>query len=211
MIQATKEQQRRDRVREYDEALTAARVPVGVMVLFVRAREARAQDRALEEEFGAVTVDGADAALAPAVWVALRQGDVDATIRALVHTARHQFLIAEHEELDAGYKLTTIEERRGLPDVELLQAQLATFLQIPPDVIAVIASWGPDDPRTAIEVDTLVEQRFGAGRVERRKRTAKGTLLMSSAEFAAMLNLTPQQRGVLATLVRQSDITVAAD
>ncbi len=210
MMQVTREQQRRDREREYSAALDAARPLVGVMVLFVCAREARSDGAALEVAFGATVSDDAETMLPPAVWVALRQGDVDATIEALVRSSRRQFLIAEHEELDSGYRLTTVEERRGLPDVDLLQTQLAAFLQIPPDVLAVIAAWGPDDPRTADEVDTLIEQRFGAGRSERRSDPSKAALSMSSTEFTALLALTPEQRGVLATLVRQSDITIAA-
>jgi hypothetical protein len=33
---------------------------------------------------------------------------------------------------------------------------------------------------------------------------------MSSAEFSALLNLAPEQRAVLGTLVRQTEITIAA-
>ncbi len=210
MMQATKEQQRRDRMREYDSTLSDARDAVSVMVLLVQAREARSRGVALEEAFGDTSVDGADEKLPAAVWVALRQGDVDTTMNALMRTARRHFVIAEHEELDAGYRLTTVEERLGLPDLDLLQAQLAAFLQIPPDVIAVIAAWGPDDPRTADEVDTLIAQRFGTGEFAAANDPPKGALAMSSSEFCALLNLTPQQRSVLTTLVRQSDITVAA-
>ena len=214
MTQATKEQLRRQRTREYEAALDAARSPVGVMELFVRAREARSSGQPLEEAFAATALDGpADEHRLPsAVWVALRQGDVGTTIEALIRATRHEFLLDEHQELDAGYRLTTIEERRGLPDVELLQMQLAAFLQVPADVIAVIAGWGPEDPRTAAEVDTLLEQRFGPGAVATAPRsgTAAAGLAMSSAEFTALLNLTPQQRGVLSTLVRQSDITIVA-
>jgi hypothetical protein len=210
MMHASKEQQRRDRVREYDAALTAARLPVGVMVQFVRAREARSSGVALEEAFGATAVDGSDEPLPAAVWVALRQGDLDATIEALVRVSRRQFLIAEHEELDAGYKLTTVGERRGLPDVELLEQQLAAFLQIPPDVIAMVSSWGPDDPKTAEEIDSLLDQRFGAGgsRASHSSAAGKALLTMSSNELVALLQLSTQQRSVLTTLVRQSDITV---
>jgi hypothetical protein len=34
---------------------------------------------------------------------------------------------------------------------------------------------------------------------------------MSSAEFGALLNLAPEQRAVLGTLVRQAEITIDAD
>ena len=150
------------------------------------------------------------------MWVALRQGDVDATIDALVRISGNEFVIAAHEELDTGYRLTTVEERRALPDVELLQAQIAEFLQVPRDVVGIIAGWGPDDPRTAAEIDTLLEQRFGSTAPRgpdpavASAHSPRAGLVMSSEEFTAMLNLTPEQRAVLGTLVRQADITLVA-
>lgn len=250
MSQATKEQHRRERQREYDAALQAARAPVGVLVLFARGREARRHTDALEEAFAATAVEGVDHEhrLPAAVWVALRQDDVDATIDAVVQASRAEMVIGEREELDAGYRLTTIEERRPLPDVELLVAQIAAFLQVPRDVITIIAGWGPDDPRTAAEIETLLEYRFGAvppagrsaavppaeirpaagetmndqasggpggARPTTREPSppplaagARAELLMSSAEFIALLHLTPDQCDILATLVRQANITI---
>ena len=218
MAQSTKEHVRRERLREYEAALAVARSPVGVLVLLAKGRELRAGGEALEESFAATPVEGIDDdnRLPAAVWVALRQGDVDATIEALVRVSRHEFVIAAHEELDSGYRLTTVEECRALPDVELLQAQVAAFLQVPRDVVVIIASWGPDDPRTAAEIDTLFERRFGSATPSGSDPAAasasspRAGLVMSSAEFTAMLNLTPEQRGVLATLVRQADITLVA-
>jgi hypothetical protein len=212
MVHASKEQQRRDRVREYDSALGASRVPLSVMVHFVRAREARSSGVALEEAFGSTAVDGVEERLPAAVWVALRRADLDAALQTLVRGSRRQFLIAEHEELDAGYRLMTVAERRGLPDMELLVDQIAAFLQIPPDVVAMIATWDPDDPKTVGEVNALLDQRFGpppAGDAA-AKPAAPSALSMSSTEFVALLQLTPQQQSVLATLVRQSDITVSS-
>lgn len=216
MVQATREHQRRERLREYEAALTAPRSSVAVLAMFAKAREGRATGEALEEAFAATTVQGVEEAdlLPAAVWVALRQGDVDATITALTQVSRNDFVIAAHDELAAGYRLTTVEERRPLPDVDLLQAQLAAFLQVPCDVIAIIAGWGPDDPRTAHEIDKLLEQRFGTGQPEDASPAAprpcrpRAGLVMSSAEFTALLGLTPEQRGVLHTLVRQADITL---
>jgi hypothetical protein len=129
-----------------------------------------------------------------------------------------------------------VEERRALPDVDLLEAQLAAFLQIPRDVITIITGWGPDDPRSGVEIETLLEQRFGPRTVGRprpvpvadhhpaatsdpepkprsRPRAAQAKapragLVMSSGEFAAMLSLTPDQSQVLDMLVRQADITI---
>jgi hypothetical protein len=216
VAQATREHARRERLREYEAALAAARLPVGVLVLLAQGREARASGEALEEAFAATPVEGVDDArrLPAAVWVALRQGDVDATVDALVRLSRNEFVIASHEELDAGYRLTTVEERRALPDVELLHAQIAAFLQLPRDVVVIVAGWGPDDPRTAAEIDTLLEQRFGSAAARRpdpavaSERGPRAALLMSSAEFTAMLNLTPEQCAVLDTLIRQADVTV---
>jgi hypothetical protein len=159
------------------------------------------------------------------VWVALRQGDIDAVIQTLVRTSSTELVLAAHEQLDAGYRLTSVEERRALPDVGRLEAQVASFLRIPYDVVAMITSWGPDDPRTAVEIDALVEQRFGsparlakpsrghrepsAGTTAQASSSGPGiSLSMSSEEFTALLNLTPEQRAVLTTLVRQATITI---
>ncbi|HEY0166004.1 MAG TPA: hypothetical protein VGB75_03085 [Jatrophihabitans sp.] len=235
MAQATKDELRRERLREYDAALTAARSPVAVLALFARGREARAGGELLEEAFAATAVDGVDVAdlLPAAVWVALRQGDVEATIELLMRMSRTEFVLAAHEELDASYRLTKVEERRALPDVELLVAQVAAFLRIPRDVVAIISGWGAEDPRTAAEVETLLEQRFGPAGGGRPGSPVTGPsavgfkaagsgaaapdagrsagLRMSSAEFSALLNLAPEQRAVLGTLVRQTEITIAAD
>jgi hypothetical protein len=195
------------------------------MVLLARGRESRADAQALEELFAATSPGPGDERqpLPAAVWVALRQGDVDATIDALVACSTEQFLIAAHEQLDDTYRLTTVEERRGLPDVGLLQDQVAAFLQLPPDVVAIAAGWGPDDPRAEAEIQTLLDQRFGppgcadptqaatAQAATAQAATAHGhgrELRMSSTEFAALLNLTPEQGGVLDTLVRQTDLLI---
>ena len=222
MAQATKDELRRERLREYDAALTAARSPVAVLALFTAGREARSVGEPLEEAFAATAVDGVEAAdaLPAAVWVALRQADIDATLELLMRMSRTEFVLAAHEELDARYRLTKVEERRPLPDVELLIAQLAAFLHIPRDVVAIISGWGAEDPRTAAEIETLLEQRFGSpsGNQPASGAVGSGTgrapaagLRMSSAEFSALLNLAPEQRAVLGTLVRQTEITIAAD
>lgn len=238
MAQATKDELRRERLREYDAALTAARSPVAVLALFAAGREARAAGELLEEAFAATAVDGVPPAeaLPAAVWVVLRQGDIDATLELLMRMSRIEFVLAAHEELDDRYRLTKVEERRPLPDVELLIGQLAAFLHIPRDVVAIISGWGPEDPRTAAEIDTLLQQRFGssndhagpaavpvangspaaaeptgAGRTESTAGPSGAGLRMSSAEFCALLNLAPEQRAVLGTLVRQTEITIAAE
>jgi hypothetical protein len=231
MAQAMKDELRRERLREYDAALTAARSPVAVLTLFAAGREARAAGELLEEAFAATDVDGVEAAdaLPAAVWVALRQADIDATLELLMRMSRTEFVLAAHEELDARYRLTKVEERRPLPDIELLIAQLAAFLHVPRDVVAIISGWGAEDPRTVAEIETLLEQRFGSPSGHQpgsraadsraiRQLDGGGTarppgagLRMSSAEFSALLNLAPEQRAVLGTLVRQTEITIAAD
>jgi hypothetical protein len=210
---------------EYETKLTAARAPVAVMELFAQSRESRARvgDPPLEVAFAATGVDGGEP-LPAAVWVALRQGEVEASVDALLRTSRTAFVVGEHEELDANYRLTTIEERRTLPDVDLLETQLATFLQIPRDVIAMIAEWGPDDPRTAKEIEALLDGRFGApvapvapvvpavlaGPSVAAPPTQPHRLEMSADELTAMLQLTPEQGRLLRTLVRQADVTITS-
>lgn len=222
MAQSTKDELRRERLREYDAALAAARSPVAVLALFARGREARAGGELLEEAFAATAVDGVEVAdlLPAAVWVALRQGDVEAAVELLMRMSRTEFVLASHEELDAGFRLTKVEERRALPDVELLLAQVAAFLRVPRDVVAIISGWGADDPRTAAEVDTLLEQRFGSAVADRPRQNAAVSvsravtgagLQLSNAEFSALLNLSPEQCAVLGALVRQTEITIAAD
>jgi hypothetical protein len=260
MATTTKDEQRRQRVRDYDAALSDARSTVAVLVQFVTGREARGGDSLLEEAFAATSpaaehgTAAAPSALPAAVWVTMRQADVDATMDMLMRLSGKEFVLGAHEELDAGYRLTTVEERRPLPDLALLIDQLATFLRIPADVIGVIAGWGPSDPRTTAEIDALLEQRFGsvatamaAGRAAGAPTRAadpdsdpdsdphsasdsgagrgfdacysaaeppdgadraEGVLTLTSAEFVALLHLTPQQGSTLQTLVRQAAIVI---
>jgi hypothetical protein len=229
--QSVKDQRRRERLREYEAELVAARSALEVLALFVHGRESRSRGESLEEAFAATSQDGTDANVPfpAAVWVTLRQGDIDVTMHLLVESSSTDFVIAAHEQLDAGYRLTTVEENRALPDIERLQAQLATFLHVPADVVAVIASWGPDDPRTSAEIDALLEQRFGAittrpapasrvdetGERQSPNRPASAPdpgpgLTMSADEFGALLSLSPDQHNVLATLVRQTAIVISA-
>ena len=196
---------------EYESKLAAAKAPLAVLELFAQARQARVQpgEPPLEVAFAATEVD--EGGLPAAVWVALRQGEVEASMAALLGASRTEFVVGEHEELDASYRLTTIEERRTLPDVDVLLTQLAAFLQIPRDVIAMIADWGPEDPRTANEIDALLDGRFGASAVPAPAADQPHRLEMSAAELAAMLQLTADQRKLLRTLVRQTDVTITGD
>lgn len=234
MSQTAKDQRRRQRVREYEAALSAARSALAVLALFVRGRESRAHDESLEEAFAARPI-GIEAAqpLPAAIWVALRQNDIDAALDLLLSLSTTDFVIAEHEQLDDGYRLVTVEENRSLPEFDRLVVQLSGFLQIPADVVGVVAGWGPVDPRTLSEIDALLEQRFGppttptpppppTGRSDEhpprtrpvsadRSAGTNGGLMMSAEEFGALLNMSPDQRKVLATLIRQTTITISPD
>src|SRR5438034_7698878 len=115
MAQASTEQRARDRMREYEARLAQARAPVAVLARFAQAREECGDGAALEVEFAATPAGPDGPSLPAAVWVALRQDDVDAVLAALVEHASEQFVVAESEQLDASYKITTVRECRGLP------------------------------------------------------------------------------------------------
>jgi len=198
------------RVAEYEAAIAAARPPTAVLQLLAQGREARPQpdEEPLEVALARTQVDGADG-LPAAVWVALRHGDTDASLSALLGASRTEFVVGEHEELDAGYRLRTVEERRVLPDVGVLQMQMAAMLDIPWDVIVMLCEWGPDDPRTQKEIDALLDGRLressGSGVGSR-----PGRLRMTADELAALLQLTPEQTKLLNLLVRQADVTISS-
>jgi hypothetical protein len=198
------------RVAEYEAALAAARTPTAVLQLLAHGRETRAQpdDEPLEVAFARTQVDGADG-LPAAVWVALRHGDVDASLTALLGASRTEFVVGEHEELDASYRLRTVEERRVLPDVGILQMQMAAMLDIPWDVIVMLCEWGPDDPRTQKEIDALLDGRLREGS-SGGPSSRPGRLRMTADELAALLQLTPEQTKLLNLLVRQADVTISS-
>lgn len=197
-----------ERLVEYEAAVDAARGPVAVLQLLAQGREARAGAVAepLEVAFAATPVEEAEP-LPAAVWVALRHGDLDASTAALLNASRTEFVVGEHEELDSTYRLRTVEERRVLPDVGVLQLQMAAMLDIPWDVVAMLCEWGPDDPRTQNEVDALLDARFASASAGTSPDRAGG-LTMSADELAALLQLTPDQGKLLNTLVRQADVTI---
>ena len=201
------------RLLEYETALAAARDPVAVLQLLAQGRERRSQPggEPLEMAFAATPVND-DEGLPAAVWVALRHGEVDASVAALLGASRTEFVVGEHEELDASYRLRTIEERRVLPDVGVLQMQLARLLDIPWDVVTMLCEWGPDDPRTQTEIDALLNARFDPAAPRERSADASGAALrMTADELAALLQLTPEQSKLLGTIVRQADVTITAE
>src|SRR5439155_21049724 len=128
---------------------------LAVLARFAQAREACGAGSALEVSFADVLPEDG---LPAGVWVALRQDDLPAVLETLVEHATEQFVVAEHEQLDATYKLTTVAESRGLPDIGRLIDQVAAFVEVPRDVIAIVCGWGPDDPRTQTEIDRLIGQ-----------------------------------------------------
>lgn len=219
----TREHARAERVREHAAAVERARRVVGAMGLLVRGREARARegDTSLEVEFAQIEVDGR--ALPAAVWVALRRDDVDAAIETMTAVSQTQFLIEEHEVMGEGYRLQSVPDTLPLPEAELLISQLGRALDVPPDVLAVIAEWGPDDPRAVCEIDDLLTSRFGPADSPHAAETAiartsadtdlaptepAGRLTMSVADAAQVLRLDDDQRRALAVLVSNATVTL---
>jgi hypothetical protein len=200
------------RLAEYEAAVDAAHGPVAVLQLLAQGREDRAEsgEEPLEVAFAATRVNDEEA-LPAAVWVALRHGDTDATVAALLGASRTEFVVGEHEELDSSYRLRTVEERRVLPDVGVLQMQMAALLDIPWDVVAMLCEWGPYDPRTQKEIDALLDGRVGDRRVREAGSSRPSRLQMSADELTALLQLTPEQGKLLNTLVRQADVTISAE
>jgi len=218
----TKEHQRATRLREYDQALARAAQAVQVMGLIVRAREARPQHTgtAPEADFAATRCDERPA-LPAGIWVALRRDDTESAIQALLAVAPRQFLVSEHEEMGPGFRLHLVEEKRELPDIDLLRTQFAHLLGIPTDVVAILEEWGADDPRTAAEIDTLLDSRFGpvGSPPQQQPQTQQApqpmprrsqALEMSVADMADVLQLSEAQAKVLATLVRAAGVTVVS-
>lgn len=208
---ATKDDQRRERLHEFDLLLARATTAVGGLALLVQGREARADpaDAPLEMTFAAA--DTGKAPLPAGLWVALRRGDVEMALDLLVRASDIVFVVGERAEMGSGYRLETVAETRTLPDVDLLQAQLAAVLDVALDVVAVLAEWGADDPRTGAEVDALLDARFGVSARRRASATAPdalGKLSMSVGELTHVLQLAPGQAKVLATLARRAAMTI---
>jgi hypothetical protein len=211
-VPQSREDLRAERLRELDAQLARAKSAVAVVGLIVQGREARAWPAA--EPLEVTFASSGDAGLSAGVWVALRRGDVDAALEALVAVSAEQFVVGEREELGSGYRLQTVEEAHPLPDVPQLQRQVAAMLDIPVDVVAVVADWGPDDPRTHAEIDALLDSRFGPAVAADNGAAAPrpgGALTMSVAELADVLQLTPAQGKVLATLVRRAGLSVSGE
>lgn len=205
MTSPTQDQSRAARLREF-EALTAdaARV-VAVLAAVVRAREERGWTEAEPPEIRFAGSGAEGAALPAAVWVALRRDDTATVLEALAAVSERTFVVDRREELGEGYRLQAVEETRPVPDVAPLLAQLAQMLEIPADVLAVLGQWGLDDPRTVGEVNALFDSRFGAAG---SPLPAGGAMTMSVQEAADVLQLTPAQATVLATLVRKVGVTL---
>jgi len=218
MTSASQEQSRSERLREYDKTITQAAQVVAVMGAVVRAREARGWHEADPPEVAfAAQTDEDGRALPAAVFVALRRDDTATVLDALTEASAETFLIARREEMGEGYRLQVVEETRTLPDLALLRSQLSAVLGIPADVLEVLGQWGVDDPRTAGEVNALLDSRFGAAGAPpapnaappaTSSTTRTGRLAMSVQETADVLQLTDAQAKVLATLVRRVGVTI---
>jgi hypothetical protein len=212
MSSPSQEQSRSVRLREYQAELDAAARLVAVLGAVVRGREVRGWHEAEPPEVRfAASAPNDTTGLPAAVWVALRQDDTATVLDALTAASDRTFVVAEHEQMGEGYRLQTVQERLPLPDSELLLTQLAGVLGIPSDVLAVLGQWGLDDPRTAGEVNALLDSRFGAAGQERRAIVTPGEgLVMSVQEAADVLQLSPAQTKVLTTLVRRVGVTITA-
>jgi hypothetical protein len=215
---SSREHARAERLREHAALIERAHHVVGAMGLLVRGREARARIGAtpLEVEFAKIDVDGR--ALPAGVWVALRRDDVAAAIDAMMVASQTTFLIEEREVMGEGYRLHAVEDTLPVPEADLLTAQLSQALDVPLDVLTVIAEWGPDDPRAASEIDDLLTARFGP--VERVIAAAappvvdadgaepSGQLTMTVGETAQVLRLDEDQVRALTILVRNASVTL---
>lgn len=217
----TSQHARAERLREHAAAVERTRRVVGAMGLVVRAREARARegDGPLEVQFSRVEVEGRP--LPAAVWVALRRDDVDAAIDAMTAASQTPFLIEEREVIGDGYRLQSVQETLPLPEADLLIAQLGRALDVPPDVLTVVADWGADDPRAASEVEDLLSRRFGPVHPDDAYPATKAPaaalasppahpwvhLTMTVADAAQVLRLDNEQRRALAILVSKATVT----
>lgn len=209
MPPTSKDDQRRERLREFDTLIARAGAAVSTLALIVQGREARAAagEAPLEVTFALPNTDGPS--LPAGLWVALRRGDVDTALDLLARVSDTDFVVGERAEMGSGYRLETVAEKRAMPDVERLEARLACVLGIPRDVVEVLAEWGPDDPRTREEVDALLDSRFGTAEgVEAARSSRSGALSMSVAELADVLQLAPGQAKVLATLARRTELSI---
>ena len=223
----SKEHTRAQRLRQHAAAVERARRVAAAMGVLVRAREARpvAGGVPLEVDFAKTEIDGR--ALPAAVWVALRRNDVDAAIEAMTAASERRFLVEQREVMGEGYRLQSVEDTLPLPEPDLLTAQLARALDVPIDVLDVLAEWGPDDSRTGSEIDQLLTARFGpAQRRDAGSRPVNsvpdppptaapaaepeppGRLTMSVADAAQVLRLDEEQTRALATLVRNATVTL---
>jgi hypothetical protein len=224
MMRATsRESSRVEREREHAAAIERARGVVGAMSLLVRAREARRHggDTPLETVFAHTEIDGR--ALPAGVWVALRRFDLDAAIEAMTAASQTCFVVDERHVMGAGYRLESVQDTVRMPEPDLLTAQLGRMLDVPLDVLAVLAEWGADDPRTVSEIDALLTSRFGAADGDSPFATAVandpqpavapsepgGRLTMSVADAADVLRLDEEQARALATLVRNATVTIS--
>jgi hypothetical protein len=214
----SREQARAERMREHAALIERAHQVVGAMGLLVRGREARARTGAtpLEVEFAKIDVDGR--ALPAGVWVALRRDDVAAAIDAMMVASQTTFLVEEREVMGEGYRLQAVEDTLPVPEADLLTAQLSRALDVPLDVLTVIAEWGPDDARAASEIDDLLTARFGPVKrpivvaapavVDADGAEPSGRLTMTVGEAAQVLRLDEDQVRALRILVRNVPVTL---
>lgn len=117
-----------------------------------------------------------------------------------------------------GYRLQSVEDTLPVPEAGLLTAQLSRALDVPLDVLTVIAEWGPDDPRATSEIEELLTARFGPAErvidtvpppgVDGSDDEPAGQLTMTVGEAAQVLRLDDDQVRALTILVRNASVTL---
>jgi len=219
----TKQRTRAERMKDHAAVIDRARRLLAVTGLLVRGREARARDGAtpLEVEFARTKVDGRG--LPAAVWVALRQDDLDAAIEVMTEVSEAHFVIEEREVIGEGYRLQSVQDTLPLPETEVLTAQLGAALDIPVDVLSMLADWGAADPRAVSEIDELLSSRFGPAEcpdvppkvvaalpppAPAPAAQPTGGLTLTVADAEQVLRLDDVQVRALATLVRNATVTI---
>lgn len=227
MSTPSKDRARGERIREHAATVERARAVISTLGQLVRGREARGtrDDPPLEIQFSRTEVDGRS--LPAAVWVALRRDDVGAAVEAMTSASQTRFTLEEREVIGEGYRLEAVQDSLPLPETDLLAAQLSRMLDIPLDVLTVIAEWGPEDPRAESETDALLTTRFGpAARrsspdttitAERHRQSpitegrSSGSLTMTVSDFAQVLRLDDEQARALGVLVRTATVRLVAN
>src|SRR5664279_4134210 len=111
MSATSKDDQRRERLREFHALIDSAGAAVSALALIVQGREARAADGEAPLEVAFAQPAGDGPALPAGLWVALRRGDVEMAVELLARASDTYFVVGERDEMGSGYRLETVEEK----------------------------------------------------------------------------------------------------